>query len=80
MSYQIPSQQDVRNLLRGFKPAELQAIGDQSGVPLPTIMKIRQGITRNPGLETVRSILGTPFLTRAMRSKARATQKAVAHG
>lgn len=82
MRYQIPSHHDVQEILRRFRQAELHEIGIQSGVPFPTIMKIRQGVTRNPGLETVRSILAAPFVAKAIKATKRrpATQKEVAHG
>lgn len=82
MAYRIPSPQDLQILLKGFRQAELHEIGSQSGVPFPTIMKIRQGVTRNPGLETVRSILAAPFVAKAIKATKRrpATQKEVAHG
>jgi len=35
---------------------------EQTGVPVPTLVKIRQGTTRNPGIETVRSIYRAPAL------------------
>lgn len=37
--------------------ADLQALADASLVPFPTLMKIRQGTTENPGIETVRRFL-----------------------
>lgn len=81
MAYQIPSVHDVQTLLQGFCHSELNQIGSQSGVPFPTIMKIRQGVTRNPGLETVHSILSAQLVSKAIKAgKRSATQKEVAHG
>ena len=44
----------VRARLGAMTQAELRRLADDSGVPYPTLVKIRQGTTKNPGLETVR--------------------------
>jgi len=35
--------------------AQLRALADVSGVPFRTLLNIRLGVTKNPGIETVRS-------------------------
>lgn len=44
----------VRARLNQLTQAEMHQLAADSGVPFPTLMKIRHGTTKNPGLETVR--------------------------
>lgn len=62
MAISIPSTSDVRALLLKLRQRELRSVYEQTGVPVPTLVKIRQGTTRNPGIETVRSIYAAPVL------------------
>lgn len=57
MNTNIPSAHDVRERLRRLRPAELVRLSDRSGVPHATLMKIRTGQTKNPGIETVLQFL-----------------------
>lgn len=54
MKTDVPSAHDVSARLRALKLAELGVLSRQSGVPFPTLVKIRMGTTPNPGIETVR--------------------------
>ncbi|MBK0112785.1 MULTISPECIES: hypothetical protein [unclassified Delftia] len=62
MAISIPSSDDVRSLLLKLRQRDLRDVFEQTGVPVPTLVKIRQGTTRNPGIETVRSIYRAPAL------------------
>lgn len=57
----IPPLRMIRNKLGKLTQAQIQKLADDSGVPFSTIMKIRLGITKNPGTETVREFW--PLLT-----------------
>lgn len=54
MNTSLPSASVVSSRLKALKLAELEVLAQQSGVPFPTLLKIRMGTTPNPGLETVR--------------------------
>lgn len=58
MSTSIPPITAVREQLGGMSYAELQKLADASGVPFTTLLKIRDGTTKNPGIETVRQFFG----------------------
>lgn len=75
MTNKIPSTTDVRELLQGIKQPEIELMSTQCGVPVATIIKIRHGVTANPGLETVRLLYTSPV----MRSKL-AAMKELAKG
>ena len=49
----IPSGDDVRRALAPFSMAQLERLGELSGVPPTTLYKIKRGFTTNPGIETV---------------------------
>lgn len=51
---QIPSVEVVREALATLSLRQIDRLSDLSGVPAPTICKIRRGETENPGMETVR--------------------------
>ena len=53
MSTDIPSVATIRLALRGLNHAATQRLSQLSGVPFTTIWKIRDGTTKNPGIETV---------------------------
>lgn len=50
----IPPVTLIRNRLEKLSRPELQALANDSGVPFSTIQKIMYGISKNPGIETVR--------------------------
>lgn len=54
MSIEIPPMAAVRARLLLLRDAEVDDLASASGVPASTIRKIRQGVTPNPGFETVR--------------------------
>ena len=58
MESNIPAAQDVMALLRAMSLKQMQELADVSGVPMPTLSKIRYGQTENPGIDTVRKFLG----------------------
>ena len=51
---QIPTVEAVRAALSAMSLRQIDRLSDLSGVPAPTIAKIRRGETENPGIETVR--------------------------
>lgn len=53
MNAPIPSAEQVRAALAPLTLKQLDALAALSGVPAPTIYKIRIGQTENPGIETV---------------------------
>lgn len=53
----IPSAEELREALRPFTLKRLHRLAEVSGVPMPTIYKIKRGETPNPGIETVRLFL-----------------------
>lgn len=53
-STQIPSGDEVRAALAPYSVAGVSALSLQSGVPAPTIAKIKWGETRDPRVSTVR--------------------------
>ena len=55
MASPIPSVEQVRARLLALPQAKIKTIAEYSGVPFGTLMNIRQGGTKNPGLETVRA-------------------------
>lgn len=56
MTNKIPSTPELRELLQSIKQPDIELMSKQSGVPVATIIKIRHGVTTNPGLETARRI------------------------
>ncbi len=74
MSTDIPSSVDVRARLARLNLAQLTELAERSGVPRPTIHKIKYGQTTNPGIETVRQFIGhIDAVTTAAASPAAAT-------
>lgn len=51
----IPPLVLIRARLEAMSQAQVRSLATDSGVPYGTLMKIRYGITRNPGIETVRA-------------------------
>ena len=54
-------------MLKGLPQAELLVVSAQAGVPVPTLIKIRHGVTKNPGIDTVRKIYGAPRVVQCLR-------------
>lgn len=51
----IPPLALIRRRLEAMNQAQVKSLASDSGVPFGTLMKIRHGITKNPGIETVRA-------------------------
>lgn len=56
MQQAIPSAEEVRSRLLPLGPSQLEALAARAGVPVTTLIKVRNGQTENPRLETVRLI------------------------
>lgn len=56
MSTSIPSAAEVRARLQSMKRSRMIELARSAGVPWTTLVKIRNGQTANPGVETVRAI------------------------
>ncbi len=54
----IPSAAEVRDMLQPYDTGAMRALAQQSGVPFTTLWKVKAGVTRNPGIETVRAFIG----------------------
>lgn len=69
MKTDFPSTEAVQTRLKLLKVVEIDALANRSGVPSSTLWKIRNGVTQNPGLETVRKFFhllpATPSTTEA---------------
>ena len=70
MDIQIPPASDFQAQLAELTHAEMQGLASLSGVPFTTLWKIRDGSTKNPGIETVR--LFAQHLKQAKRAPAAA--------
>lgn len=57
MNTEIPAAADVQAALKELGHAQMQRLADLSGVPFTTLWKVRQGDTKNPGIETVRTFM-----------------------
>lgn len=55
MSVTIPPLTMIVSRLEKLSQKEVRQLADDSGVPFGTLMNIRQGATKNPGIETVRA-------------------------
>ena len=53
---QIPSADEVRARLLRYTTAGLMRLAEKCGVPWTTLVKIRNGQTTDPRLETVRAV------------------------
>lgn len=78
MIHAIPSTQQVQNMLKGLPQAELLVVSAQAGVPVPTLIKIRHGVTKNPGIDTVRKIYGAPRVVQSLRKARKESLRAAA--
>lgn len=54
MQNSIPQIARIRSALAAMTQKEVKELAEASNVPFGTVMKIRHGITENPGIETVR--------------------------
>lgn len=68
MSTDIPSVANIRSALLSLGHAQTQRLAKLSGVPFTTIWKIRDGTTKNPGIETVGQFV--PFIDEAKSAAA----------
>lgn len=50
----LPPIESIRSDLLRLPYADIQRLANVSKVPFTTLWKIRDGITKNPGIETVR--------------------------
>lgn len=53
----VPPLSQIVSRLKRLTQAETKQLAEDSGVPYATLNKIRFGITKNPGVETVRKFL-----------------------
>jgi transcriptional regulator with XRE-family HTH domain len=60
----------VKEYVAGCTGKDLQALADKSGVPFTTIMKIKTGETKNPGVITVQKLY--PHLPNVVGERRRA--------
>lgn len=63
MNMNIPSAEAIRASLEALTLRQIDRLAELSGVPRPTLHKIRYGQTPNPGIETVRKF--APHLSAA---------------
>lgn len=54
MAITIPPLALIRTRLEAMSQTQIKSLAKDSGVPFGTLMKIRHGVTKNPGIETVR--------------------------
>lgn len=66
MSPLLLSPEQVRAQLAPLTHAQLQALAKASGVPFTTLWKVRSGVTKNPGIETVGKFL--PYIPDQQRA------------
>lgn len=64
----IPRAEDVRAALAPFTLKQLDRLYELSGVPVPTLYKIKRGEIANPGIETVAKFL--PHVDAALQAAA----------
>jgi hypothetical protein len=63
MDTTIPSGDDLKRSLSELTNGQLEALARFSGVPIHTLIKVRNGQTENPRLETVRAFV--PHISKA---------------
>ena len=68
METAIPTAAGIRAMLSKLSTKQLERLAVLSGVPAPTIFKIRYDDTKNPGIDTVGKFL--PFIAKAAESEA----------
>lgn len=64
MNFNLPSMQDVRRVLSPLTLRQIDVLSDLSSVPPTTIYKIKNGLTKNPGVITLKKLL--PHVATAM--------------
>lgn len=62
----VPSAKQVRRLLASLSIAQLRWIAQKSGVSYGAVRNMQTGVTPNPGIETVRSVL--PLIPAALKT------------
>ena len=75
MTNKIPSTSEVRELLQKIRQPDIELMSTQSDVPVATIIKIRHGVTTNPGLETVRRIFGSNVMRAKLKGRKVASKR-----
>jgi transcriptional regulator with XRE-family HTH domain len=55
MESNIPSTEELRSRLRALTPGQMRALAAFSGISVHTLIKIANGQTANPGIDTVRA-------------------------
>ena len=55
MPITIPPLALIHSRLAAMNQVQLRRLAKDSGIPFGTLMKIRYGTTKNPGIETVRA-------------------------
>lgn len=76
MSTPIPSSHDIREALKSLTLKQIDSLAELSGVPAPTIYKIKRGETNNPGIETLRKFM--PHVAEVLAAGAPAAEPAKA--
>lgn len=74
MALKTPTSAQVRELLAPLTPKQLTKLAELSKVPFTTLYKVRNGETKNPGIDTVHKLL--PHVSAALRGPARMKAKA----
>lgn len=74
MSTELPSAEEVAARLRTLRAAQMRRLEALSGVPMPTLVKIRYRQTLSPELDTVRRFW--PHIDAAAAEPAGAEQNA----
>ncbi len=58
MDNKFPTAADVREMLSPLTTAQTEALADASKVPFTTLLKIKNGVTENPRIDTVEQFIG----------------------
>jgi predicted transcriptional regulator len=66
MDTSIPSSDELKARLQELTPGQMDALARMSGVSVHTLIKLKNGQTDNPRLETVRAFLPHIHKARAM--------------
>ena len=65
MDSNIPTVEALRRSLNDLSPGQMAALASMSGVPVHTLVKVKNGQTTNPRIETVRAFV--PFISKAKK-------------
>lgn len=68
MANQIPSAVELKTKLAPLGHKDVRELAQASGVPFTTLLKVKDGTTTNPGVETVRKFW--PHLLRLTKKAA----------